>query len=78
MAGSSADYTIAPGITFSSGVGLRATATATLADADNTITLTLTGRSTTFFGAYNRVWNGVNNKNKCDVDSVGTVHLTRG
>ena len=53
-----------------------ATATATLADSDNTITLTLTGTSTTFFGTYNGVWNGVNNK--CDVATRGTLHLAHG
>ena len=69
-------YTIVPGITFSGGAGSGATATATLADADNTITLTLTGTSATFFGTYNGVWNGVNNK--CDVATRGTLHLARG
>ena len=69
-------YTIAPGITFSGGAGSGATATVTLANVDNTITLTLTGTSTTVFGTYNGVWNGVNNK--CDVNTRGTVHLARG
>ena len=52
----------------------RCTPGATLADADNTITLTLTGTSTTLFGTYNGVWNGVNNK--CGVDY--TRHASPG
>ncbi len=73
---SGAGYTIAPGITFSGSAGSGTTAPATLVYADNTITLTLTGTSTTLFGTYNGVWNGVNNK--CDVATRGTLHLARG
>ena len=34
------------------------------------------GSSTTLFGAYNNVLNGINNK--CDVDKRDTARLTRG